>query len=945
MSQLAASSSSHSSSKKWRWGQPTKYIQSSEHYYRMGRNVERRIRSSIFKWGFGDFSKLIFHSKYSRKKSNGSNESWQDVVIRCTNGSITLVKNHMMNKHLEFTLPTTSDIKVPNNTKDAEADFAKMMTNMYPSWDAIAEDMADNILHMKMLPPGRGLWGMGELAFKRGSMVLNNCGAASTNNLYKGATWTMGALMYGCGVGFDTEFKGPVIRPDKSDSVTYHISDDREGWVNSTGALIQAYVPTNSKVTRFPIFDYSKIRPKGAPIKTFGGTASGPEPLIKLHHRIEIFFDTYLDMQESTNDDTKLEIFHKLVDGLVSTDFSDRHDILNKFSTRIDSIVSQHSSVDDRDILINKLTRYLDELRLQRSDIIISDILNSGVTISEDMKSKVEATRDSLKRLFYRGETIDTKSIIEQQLIIVNSLIELNVDYFSSIAIGTIKQIEVYDKLIELLPNFINGVIEFVKSDNVSNLDSHIWEQERESKIVIPLRDYHQTMVENNVATIKDKIKSNLSRKTYDIVRLTVDIMNSIGACVVAGNVRRSSMLATGEPDDDTFLLLKDYTVNPERTKIGAMSNNSVKFVRTEQYTKYLPKCAHQTALNGEPGYLFLLNVQEYGRVRPHRQTNDSITRETEHDKAHIPNPCSEIALVDEELCCVVEIPMNRHLKLDSKGNYVFDYESFHKACILALIYAKSVSVFPTNEPTTNAVISRNHRLGISTTGNAQVHDLVGMTEYIAILRSGYKIIRQADRWLSNILGVRESLRVTTNKPSGTVALLSGSTSGIHFSHSRYIIRRVRLASTSKLVPFLVANGYTYENDKYADNTVVFEFVLDYGPVRSVQNITMDYQLNLLRMYQSEWADNMVSVTVTFNPETEAQHLEFSLPLIAPLIKSVSFLPNYKGVYDQMPLEEIDKATYKERCRPIDWSLLRDLDESSIPQGCTNDTCTIGDSL
>jgi ribonucleoside-diphosphate reductase alpha chain len=497
------------------------------------------------------------------------------------------------------------------------------------------------------------------------------------------------------------------------------------------------------------------------------------------------------------------------------------------------------------------------------------------------------------------------------------------------------------------------------------------------------INDVHLNIVRAQVNEIKALIRANVGRKTYDLVRLTVDIMNSIGACVVAGNVRRSSMLATGEPDCTTFRLLKDYQVNPERTKIGAMSNNSIKFFHTSQYTKYLPECAHQTALNGEPGYLFLLNVQRYGRIGHLYKPCDPITRERELDEATIPNPCSEIPLRDKELCCVIELPINRFLTeiglyesselcqeigcptgvsiLDrhplaipgplagaqEKGRKtlpdnlddIFDYKDFLRSCILAVIYGKSVSILPTNEPLTNAVIRRNHRIGVSITGGAQVHDRIGMTHYIKILRAGYNIIRKADCWLSNILGVRESLRVSTCKPSGTVSLLSGSTPGIHFCHSRYIKRRIRLASTSKLVQFLVKSGYPYEKDVYADNTLVFTFGLDYGPVRSVQEVTMYEQLVLLQMYQREWADNMVSVTVTFDPERESQQLEYALPQLAPTIKSVSFLPNIKGLYEQMPLEETDEDTYLSLNKPLDFDQLTDMDETGIPSGCTNDHC------
>ncbi|KAJ3320588.1 hypothetical protein HDU93_003496, partial [Gonapodya sp. JEL0774] len=59
--------------------------------------------------------------------------------------------------------------------------------------------------------------------------------------------------------------------------------------------------------------------------------------------------------------------------------------------------------------------------------------------------------------------------------------------------------------------------------------------------------------------------------------RTIVDIMNMIGCCVIAGGIRRSSEIALGEVEDDTFLNLKNYHLNPDRVPYGWASNNSVK--------------------------------------------------------------------------------------------------------------------------------------------------------------------------------------------------------------------------------------------------------------------------------------------------------------------------------------------------------------------------------
>ena len=130
--------------------------------------------------------------------------------------------------------------------------------------------------------------------FTLGNGILTkNCSACDTTpDLVHAAEWTMDCLMNGVGVGFNTMWRGEAEAPDKTDTEIYVISDSREGWVESLIKLMCAYIdsPKYGK-NKFPTFDYSQIRAKGLPIKGFGGTASGPEPLKDMHKRIEGYLD------------------------------------------------------------------------------------------------------------------------------------------------------------------------------------------------------------------------------------------------------------------------------------------------------------------------------------------------------------------------------------------------------------------------------------------------------------------------------------------------------------------------------------------------------------------------------------------------------------------------------------------------------------------------------
>lgn len=90
-----------------------------------------------------------------------------------------------------------------------------------------------------------------------------------------------------------------------------------------------------------------------------------------------------------------------------------------------------------------------------------------------------------------------------------------------------------------------------------------------------------------------------------------VDLMNIIGKCIVAGNIRRTAELALGEFDDEEFIALKDYEKNPERVDYGWTSNNSIIAEVGMDYSKI----AEKIRINGEPGLLWLENSRAYSRM------------------------------------------------------------------------------------------------------------------------------------------------------------------------------------------------------------------------------------------------------------------------------------------------------------------------------------------
>lgn len=412
-----------------------------------------------------------------------------------------------------------------------------------------------------------------------------------------------------------------------------------------------------------------------------------------------------------------------------------------------------------------------------------------------------------------------------------------------------------------------------------------------------PLKELHERI---------EHYLENYCKGKIDQTRCTADVMNAIGACVVAGNVRRSAEIALGSVDDKTFLELKDYTKNPERAQIGWVSNNTVVLEKTEDFEK-LPMISKHIRDNGEPGIMNLINVQKYARFG-----------EESKDKASLSNPCSEIPLESFELCNLAEVFPTRCVKEDE----------FYEALEYATFYASTSALLPTHRPETNAIVSRNRRIGVSISGIADILDFHGTTELTRRLRKGYELVRTVNQKLALEADVPTSIRVTTVKPSGTISQLVGCSSGMHFPTFKYAIRRIRIGDTSPICKILKEAGVPHEEDRYSTNTTVFEFPIDQGKTRKVTAVSVEEQFSLLALLQREWSDNMVSCTIYFDPKTEGKQIEHMLAQFVPVIKSVSMLPHSdKGAYVQMPYEGTSKETYEARLAEmpsIDWNSFGD---------------------
>jgi ribonucleoside-triphosphate reductase (thioredoxin) len=630
---------------------------------------------------------ITFLRTYSRLKADGTKETWVDVCERVINGMYSLQKDHAKTNRLPW-----SDAKAAASAKEA----------------------FDRLWNLKWTPPGRGLWVMGTplVNEQRNSAALQNCAFVSTGSMVKTDpakpfAFLMEASMLGVGVGFDDKGadKEFVIYAPQGET-TYDIPDTREGWVESTAALINAYLKPDTKT---PVFNYEAIRPAGEPIKTFGGTAAGADPLIKLH-------------------------------------------------------------------------QYINEL-------------------------------------------------------------------------------------------------------------------------------------------FKDRAGQKLTRR--DIA----DIGNMIGVCVVSGNVRRSAELLIGRIDDEEFLNLKNYEKYPERLTHGWMSNNSV----AVNVGDNLDNIIEGIARNGEPGVIWMDISKQYGRLA------DPINNKDWRIAGY--NPCAEQSLESYECCTLVETYLNRHT----------DLEDFKRTLKFAYLYAKTVTLLPTHWEETNAIMQRNRRIGTSVSGVANFADNKGLPVLRQWMDEGYKVIKSYDTNYSEWLGIRESIKMTTVKPSGTVSILAGESPGVHWTvGGQYFNRAIRFSNSDPMLPlFKLANYRVEPASESPDTTSVVFFPIKSEAKRSEKDVSIYEKMALAATAQRYWSDNSVSVTISFDPETEASAIGTALHMYDGQLKTVSFLPSGNHVYPQMPYTQITAEEYEEQgvmqLFPIDFSgVYAGMAADAIGEAyCTTDACEV----
>lgn len=418
-----------------------------------------------------------------------------------------------------------------------------------------------------------------------------------------------------------------------------------------------------------------------------------------------------------------------------------------------------------------------------------------------------------------------------------------------------------------------------------------------------------------------------------------LDIANIIGENVVVGGVRRTAEIMLIDYDDKDSIEAKSklyknidgqWIVDKDIIH-RSMSNNSI-YYRKKPTREQLKWQIEQMRYSGEPGWV---NEVAGSKRRPNMNGV---------------NPCGEILLDNKGLCNLTT--MNVYAFVNEDGT--LDEKALLKAQRLSARAAYRMTCVELELSNWDRVQQRDKITGCSLTGwqdmvNAVGLDTEGQAELLRKLRDAAK--DESDRYAGEI-GESAPILVTTIKPEGTLSQLPGVSSGVHYSHSPYFVRRVRINSHDPLVKVCEDLGYKIYPEVGQEmktcTTKVIEFPVKAPMGKTKYDVTAIEQLENYKLFMENYVDHNCSITVHVR-DNEWEQVEQWVWDNWDDVVALSFLSLDDSFYQLMPYESITEEEYnnlKKEMKPFIPSLLskyevqeEDLDIGN--EGCDSGICPI----
>lgn len=400
-----------------------------------------------------------------------------------------------------------------------------------------------------------------------------------------------------------------------------------------------------------------------------------------------------------------------------------------------------------------------------------------------------------------------------------------------------------------------------------------------------------------------------------------LDICNLIGQNVVVGGVRRTAEIAIIDPHDEECVHAKD-NIQPGMEH-RYMSNNSI-FQEERPSREKIHELFNSIRTSGEPG---IINVAEAKRRRA--------------DFAGV-NPCCEIILPPNAVCNLTTVNMVAFA--DKQGNV--DWDSLEEAFVLSARAGYRMTCVDLELEGWNVAHHRDRLTGCSMTG---WQDFIAKMSNDTFVRAGGKagilkwlrnVIHEAGEDIASELKTPVPLLMTALKPEGSLSLVANGVSpGVHWQHSPYFIRRIRVNAHDPLALTAKELGWQIHPEVGQDIETATTLVIDF-PVHSPSEVTKAdipavEQLKEYILFQKFYTDMNTSNTITVKPDEWEEVEDFVYNHWDDML-GVTFLELNSTYYPLMPYEECTKEEYEElksKMKPFDPDLLNAMELSSRNMG------------
>lgn len=382
-----------------------------------------------------------------------------------------------------------------------------------------------------------------------------------------------------------------------------------------------------------------------------------------------------------------------------------------------------------------------------------------------------------------------------------------------------------------------------------------------------------------------------------------LDIANIIGENVVVGGVRRTAEMILIDPKDQESIEAKSnlYKQIGDQWMVDMdiihrqMSNNSI-YYEEKPTREELHWLMEKMRYSGEPGWV---NAEAAAKRRPNMNGV---------------NPCGEILLDSKGLCNLTTVNVYGFVREDG----TLDLEGLLNAQRLSVRASYRMTCVELELPAWDAVQKRDKLLGASLTGWQDMVNATGISrdEEKEILQALRRVAHEEAKAYAEEIGENVPLLITTVKPEGTLSQLPTVSSGVHYSHAPYYIRRIRVSSDDPLVKVCEELGYPVYPEVGQDwetcSTKVVEFPVKAPEGKTKYDVSAIEQLENYKMFMENYVDHNCSITVHVR-DHEWEEVEEWVWNNWDDVVALTFLSLDDNFYKLLPYEAIDEEEYNRR--------------------------------